>query len=377
MTAPSAGQGEPIRTYRGISIRNIWVLLLYASELFSEVEHLRKKLGREETPDDLLEIVAEILARFVREHLLRGLTRASMVREDDLRRVRGSIDMLRTKRRLLLAKGFVACRFHEPTLNTPRNRLIRAALEKAAHLKTNNPIRKKCRDYATLLFRMGVVGDLPDRATLSKEVYGVNDKGDRQAVAAAKLILDMAMPDDRAGNEPLLSPESSDHWLRRLFEHAVRGFYYVTASAHWHVEKRNIQQKWLVDEWSGDTERYLPHMALDVVLTSKDRQKKIIIDTKFTSLLKHGWYRDKSFSSAHIYQMYAYLRSQEDRGGMHRSATGILLHPATDKSEKFTVDMQGHTFIFATVNLNAPAKEIREELLGFLPTQGNTKSAGG
>lgn len=159
MTGLSVSAGATSRNYRGIPIRNIWVLLLYASELFSEVEHMRKKQEREETPDDLLEIIAEILARFVREHLLRGLTRSSMVREDSLHRVRGSIDILRTERRLLLSKGLVACRFHEPTLNTPRNRLIRVALEKAARLHTDNPITQKCRDYASLLFRMGVVGD--------------------------------------------------------------------------------------------------------------------------------------------------------------------------------------------------------------------------
>lgn len=120
----------------------------------------------------------------------------------------------------------------------------------------------------------------------------------------------------------------------------------------------------------------MPHMALDVVLTSKDRQEKIVIDTKFTSLLKPGWYRDKSFSSAYIYQMYAYLRSQEERGEPHRTATGVLLHPATDKSEKFTVSIQGHTFVFATVNLNAPVKEIRKELLDILVTEENSELVG-
>lgn len=297
---------------------------------------------------------------------MRGLTRSSMLREDELRRVRGSIDILRTESRQLLAKGRVACRFHEPTLNTPRNRLIRAALDKGAQLKTENPIWKKCRDYSSLLFRMGVVGDLPDRATLSKEVYGINDKGDRQAIAAARLLLDMAIPDDKQGNVPLLSPDATDKWLRKLFEHAVRGFYYVTASDEWHVSKKNISQKWPIDAASDDTERYLPRMELDVVLTGKKRHEKIVIDTKFTSLLKPGWYRNESFSSAYIYQMYAYLRSQEEHGDADRRATGILLHPATGKSEKFTLSMQGHTFVFATVNLNAPAKEIRKDLLTLI-----------
>lgn len=218
-------------------------------------------------------------------------------------------------------------------------------------------------------FQDGSRRRFPNRETLSKEVYGINDKGERQAVAAAKLLLDMAIPDDKSGREPLLSPDATDAWLRRLFEHAVRGFFYVTAKDKWHVAKKNVPQNWLVDDWSEDTERYLPRMALDVVLTSEERDEKIVIDTKFTSLLKPGWYRDKSFSSAYIYQMYTYLRSQEERGEMHRKATGILLHPAIDASERHTVKMQGHTFVFVTVNLSASAKEIRQELLSLLDSQ--------
>jgi len=364
MAASVSQPQETVRNYRGVSIRNIWLLLLYASDLFAEVEHRRKAQGREETPDDILEVIAEILVHFVREKLLRGLTRSSMPRQADLSRVRGSIDMLRTECRQLLAKGLVACRFHEPTLNTPRNRLIRVALEKGAHFKSESPIRKKCRDYSSLLYRMGVSDDLPDRATLSKEVYGINDKEDRQAVAAAKLLLDMSMPDDQAGKEPLLSPEESDGWLRKLFENAVRGFYNVAVSDHWHVSKTNVTQGWFIDEMSDATERYLPRMELDMVLTSKERQEKIIIDTKFTSLLKPGWYKNDTLSSAYIYQMYAYLRSQEESGNiMDKYSKGILLHPVTDKSEKFSLTMQGHTFVFATVNLNAPSKNIRRELL--------------
>jgi 5-methylcytosine-specific restriction enzyme subunit McrC len=112
---------------------------------------------------------------------------------------------------------------------------------------------------------------------------------------------------------------------------------------------------------------YLPRMELDTVLISKDRQQKIVIDTKFTSLLKSGWYRTESLSSAYIYQMYAYLRTQEAESLADRYATGILLHPAMDKSRRFSCEMQGHKFIFAAVNLNAPAQDIRAELLNLLP----------
>ena len=51
-----------------------------------------------------------------------------------LTRVRGRIDILTTEARLLLSRGEVFCRFHDLTMDTPRNRLVRAALDLMARL---------------------------------------------------------------------------------------------------------------------------------------------------------------------------------------------------------------------------------------------------
>ncbi len=360
------------KTYKGIPIRNIWVLLLYASELFAKVEHERVKRGREETPDDILEIIGEILIYFVKERIMRGLTRSSLPVQADLHRVRGSIDHLRTERRHLLSRGLIACRFEEPTLNTARNRLLKAALEKGGRIIKDKHLRKRCRDYASLLFRMGITGNLPDRTTLSKDVYGINDRDDKHAVAAAKLLLDEFIPDDTKGVYPLLSPNRTDTWLRTLFEDAVRGLLRVSAPKGWDVAPGNVGQKWPVELSSENMENFLPQMELDIVLINKAQNKKIVIDTKFTTLFKKGWYRDTSLSSAYIYQMYAYLRSQEEQGkddserNMNRHATGILLHPAVGDAEQHSITMQGHDIIFATVNLARNPSDIKKDILDLL-----------
>jgi 5-methylcytosine-specific restriction enzyme subunit McrC len=62
--------------------------------------------------------------------------------------------------------------------------------------------------------------------------------------------------------------------------------------------------------------------------------------------------------------MYAYLRSQEDASDTLSSrATGLILHPSVgDMVDEFVV-IQNHAIRFATVDLSATAKEIREQLL--------------
>ena len=54
-------------------------------------------------------------------------------------------------------------------------------------------------------------------------------------------------------------------------------------------------------------------MQTDIVLerTGSHDNYRIVIDTKFTSILKSGQYGNPTLDSGYIYQMYAYLRSQE------------------------------------------------------------------
>jgi 5-methylcytosine-specific restriction enzyme subunit McrC len=91
-----------------------------------------------------------------------------------------------------------------------------------------------------------------------------------------------------------------------------------------------------------------------------------VIDTKFTSILTKGWHREESLKSGHIYQIYAYLRSQEQPGDpacAGNRASGMLLHPAIDQHVDESVTIQGHRIRFVTVDLSAKPGSIRRALL--------------
>ena len=106
-----------------IPVRNLWLLMLYASDLFRTggTAHV----AVEESPDELPDLVAEILAHAVETRLHRQLSLGYRSREEWLTRVRGRIDVLTTARHQLLDRGLVACRFAELTIDTPRNRFVR------------------------------------------------------------------------------------------------------------------------------------------------------------------------------------------------------------------------------------------------------------
>ncbi len=68
-----------------IPVRNIWLLLLYASDLFRL--RGRDAVDLEDNPDDILDLVAEILADTVEERQRRQLSLGYRVRKADLNRV--------------------------------------------------------------------------------------------------------------------------------------------------------------------------------------------------------------------------------------------------------------------------------------------------
>ena len=68
--------------------------------------------------------------------------------------------------------------------------------------------------------------------------------------------------------------------------------------------------------------------------------------------------------SDNIYQLYAYLRSQENAADpLSLHSTGVLLYPSLGIDYDKAATIQGHRIRFATVNLAAETQTIRKQLL--------------
>jgi 5-methylcytosine-specific restriction enzyme subunit McrC len=355
---PSVGQ------VAGIPVRNLWLLMLYASELFRQ--HQRGKISVEQNPDDIPDLVAEILARMVERRLKCNLAFDYRREESVVSRVRGHIDLLRTVRHRLLDRAEIACRFDNLTVDTPRNRFVMAALDAVARIVSRLDLRQRCCALAASLKRLGVSSDRPSRAQISTEHYGRYDAADQAMVAAAHLVFDLMLPTETPGRMWLVAPGRDVAWIRRLYERAVGGFYDVVLSGEgWRVY-RSKTINWQVSCKTAGIDRILPTMRTDIVLDHKESHQRIVIDTKFTAILSGGWYRDEVLRSNYIYQIYAYLRSQEGSGDVLADrAAGLLLHPSVGQSVDETVVIQGHAIRFATVDLAASATAIRDQLKGY------------
>ena len=350
--------------------------MLYASQLYRELPS-RRRYGVEENPDDIPNLVAEILTGAVERRIRRNLTLEFHRSRADLTRVRGRIDALRTERRSLLRQGKIACSFEELTTDTPRNRLVKAALNKLRGSVSEEPLRRRCRSLAAALARAGVRDETSARVR-SRSLRGAVAAGranaeDRQMLAAAELAFRLSLPTEDPGLTHLPAPDRDETWARRLFEAAVGGFYStVLGPRGWSVKPG----KWIY--WPIETQAktsgidaIMPQMQTDIVLEGPPADEhgdrhRIVIDTKFTSILKPGHYRSRTLDSGHIFQMYAYLRSQElDSDPRSLDSSGLLLHPSVGEDVDESAVIQGHRIRFATVDLAADSTAIRARLIAL------------
>lgn len=348
-----------------IPVRNLWLLMLYASELLCNPGW--KDAGLERSPENMRDLVAKLLSQAVGARLRRRLSSAYEPREAVLGHLRGCLDVFKTERRQLLAQGRLACRFAELTADSARNRFVRSALESIAKTVSDPSVARNCRSLARIMRAMGAFGKAPSYTEISREAFGRNDVIDRPMVTSAKLALDLLLPTEGAGPDPIASPSREQRQVRRLFEHAVGGFYrYVLPPEGWQV-RLNLPLRWQIDEQSSGVESILPGMRTDITLDAPSVGRRIIIDTKFNALLEKGWYREQSLRSGYLYQIYAYLRSQDGRGdALSEHATGLLLHPSIGAEVDESVVIQGHRIRFATINLTGAPAEIRLRLLSVI-----------
>ena len=347
-----------------IPVRNIWLLMLYASDLLQTSG--RALVDAERNPEEIADLVARLLADAVEERHRKQLSLGYQARSADLSRVRGRIDLLRTERRQLLARGAVACRFVELSVDTPRNRFVRGALETVARLVSQPELRHRCRRLAADMKALGVSGAVPSRSELGADRIGRHDAADRVMLAAAKLAMDLVLPTEVAGPRPLPMPDREEQWARRLFERAVGGFYRTVLQPElWYVRTgRSLQ--WPIDWCTEGARDILPGMKTDIVLDELASGRRIVIDTKFTGIVTAGWQREATLRSSYLYQIYAYLRSQIGCGDqLADSAEGLLLHPAIGVAVDEAIKLQGHLIRFATVDLAADTDGIRRQLISF------------
>ncbi|MFL9880582.1 5-methylcytosine-specific restriction endonuclease system specificity protein McrC [Herbaspirillum rhizosphaerae] len=346
-----------------IPLRNIWLLFLYAADLARFKDLLNVQL---ESARNLPELVARLLVWVVQKRLRCNLSRGYQAKQAVLSRVRGRIDVLGTVTGQLLERGRVACRFEEHTMDTPRNRLVRAALDYLAKMVPDPAVAHECRTLSQSLARFGVSTQKPSRDAIASDQISRNETQDFLMVSLAKMVFEALIPSEQAGSSHALAEDANVHLVRRLFEKAVANALRMQMRPlGWQIQSGR-KLRWPIDHACDAIREHLPGMQTDIELVNADQKRKLVIDTKFTQIFGATRYREEVLRSGYLYQLYTYLRTQEAELQIQGlRSEGMLLHPQLGEALDAYIDIQGHRMRFKTIDLMGSAEELERQLLAI------------
>lgn len=347
---------------RAIPVRNAWYLLLYAWDL---VRWKSQWLGQSEAAPELLGLLARVLSDGTTSLIRRHLGRSFDQGKGEIRGVRGKVDFSASTKRLSFERGRPFCHFPELTIDTLRNRIIRSTLNRLAHdpriragggraegerLRYDLMVAVRAMDGVSLIEVQG--------ADFAKLQLGRSDQAYRLPLAICELVYRLQMPEETSGDAPMVGLLRDELAFARLFEKFVRNFFRV------HLPDCVVKSEQL--NWPDELgSAYAPVMLTDTTIeTRRGVRRRLVIDTKYYA--QHLNQRYEGVGKVHarnLYQMYAYLRTQEGRGEQFGSAEGALLYPSTGGYFAETMLVQGHRIHVRTLDLSASWQTIERDLL--------------
>lgn len=357
---------DPVQsTEYGIPIRNLWHMLLYAwNEVPLKSGWIMEDVEQAPTLDALL---ASVLVKLMQQRLRIGLGRDYVQEERTLQGIRGRIDFAESLKRRTFERGQIICGFQRYSANTLKNQIIRSTLARLVQVGQFGPetasvkevhlsskLRRLTRDLDGIDF-IEVTPDLIRRQYLAQSG---NDHDYRLMLAICDLIVQRQMPRGSGSGSIVPVVDREELVLFNIYERFVANFYRI------HLKGWDISAQKRLEWHAKNTNEHLPFMVPDLILQERSSRQMLILDTKFTarSLVENQWGKP-IYDSSHLYQLYAYLKSQEHLSEVHRRATGILLYPAVQSGLSERIEIRGHVIRIESLDLAAPWQEIEGQLL--------------
>ena len=137
----------------------------------------------------------------------------------------------------------------------------------------------------------------------------------------------------------------------------MRNFYRRSQQVY---KVKRTRMKWHPADGSDTSMDLLPEMQTDATLIGSDRV--IVIETKFVPSALSAYHGKQSLRSAHLYQLFAYLRNFPAHVRGRRSLEGLLLYPEAGCKLDHCLTIHGHTVRICTVDLDRRWQEIQNAL---------------
>jgi len=329
-----------------IPIRNIYYLLCYAWNRLEERDLI--EISTDGSPD-LLNLLARILLSGSKTLLKRGLEQQYLSQTETYQGIKGKLDVSQSFKKNLFVKGLAICEYDELSSDILANQILNTTL---INLYRTEGLDAKLRhEIKAVLWRMNDVSEI----SISAGVFRQIELQQRNILYSfllniSELIYLNLLPNQIEGHFTFRDFVKDEKQMARVFEEFIRNFYKIE------VPEAKVYREDLRWKMTGENTHFLPKMQTDISM--KTNGKKLIIDAKYYTETLQKYYNSEKIHSSHLYQLFAYLKNQEDT-----QAEGILIYPTTEKSLSLSYTHEGHKIRVETLNLNQDWQGIRTDLL--------------
>lgn len=343
-----------------IPIRNLFYLLSYVWDVDWEMEW--SSIDAEKS-GDALNLLARILATSTDRIIRRGLDRGYKEVSEELYGVRGRIDIANSIKRNGFASGKLTCRFEELDYSVLHNQIIKATL---LNLVRANGLDKNLREEVLdLTRRLRDIAPIELKQNVfSKVRFHSNIKGYRLPISVCKLIYEQLLPSQTVGRYEFVN--ITDEKLFRIFEKFIFNFYkrHLYKTVYTGIKKERLG--WQNTFFESGIDDFLPSLETDVSLFNATN--KLVIECKFyeTAIQTRTFgelNKKSSFISAHINQLFVYLKNLEIRDKSILS--GMIIYPENGKKIDSTYNIQGHRVCIKTINLEVSPQDINDQMMAM------------
>jgi 5-methylcytosine-specific restriction enzyme subunit McrC len=336
-------------------------MLAYAWDCLDSLEDLQ--VGEEgfESPEDLY---ARILSQGTKQLIREGLFRTYNVKNEDLRGVKGKLDIGASLKKNLFAKGRAHCQFDELSFENPFNLIIHSTLHRLINSKK---LSIKLKDeIGQTLKRMPYLPISDIRTSdLRSLVFNRFNSKYKLLISVCELIHQSVGLEEQGDESSFVGFLKEKRALNKLFEEFVYRFYKKKCEQSQKVSRPHIA--WQGTAMDEKSQNKLPIMRTDIHI--EGHQKVITIDTKFYENTFSS-YKDKaSIHSGNLYQIMAYLENlnqKDKKSNLNRNHEGVLLYPAVQEEADLKYDIWGYAVSIKTLDLSKDWEFIEGQLLDLV-----------
>lgn len=338
---------------KNILIRNIYYMLTYAFFALRQTNYARIEAEEFENIEDLF---ASIIQIGTAEQLKHGFYRRYITRSEQLKVLRGKLDLTETVRlRVRNNRQDLGCEHDELSVDNIYNQILKTTIVSLIRCKK---VKKETRIKLQNILRL--LGDISE-ITLARVKWGEltfqkNNRTYEVLINMCYFVYQEMILSNTAGDKKVQS--FSDENMAKVYEKFILEYYRQNYKS---LRVKASEIKWNLDEdFENPVIFALPKMQSDITLRAND--KTLIIDAKYYSKVMQQQFEKTSLRNSHLYQIYTYVKNEDKENT--GNVAGMLLYAKTRDEVIPRTDFStgGNRISARSLDLDVKFDKIKEQL---------------